>query len=105
NRQKADRSTAHRLPEARGYHRGERSAQTADQSDSGTSAGGRDDQSSRLREARPGGPRSGKHAQRKKPKNLNGRVRRVGTGNSARPQGELRSQDRSQGTDTLDGIR
>ena len=37
----------------------------------------------------PAGHRRGKHAQRKKPKNLDGRVRRVGTGNSARPQGEL----------------
>jgi putative transposase len=40
-------------------------------------AGGRDDRSSGLRKARPGGPPSGKHAQRKKPKNLDGRVRRL----------------------------
>jgi hypothetical protein len=32
----------------RGYHRGERAAQTVDQSHSGTSAGGRDDRSSGL---------------------------------------------------------
>ena len=42
-----------------------------------------------IREARPGGPPSGEHAQREKPKDIKGRVWRVGVGNSAGPQGDL----------------
>src|SRR5678815_6184870 len=92
NRQEADRSTAHRLQEARGYHRRKWSAQGADQGDSGTSACGRDDRSSGLREARPGGPPPWELAQREKQKNLEGRVWRIGVGDSARPQGHVRSK-------------
>ena len=66
---------------------------------------GRDDRSSGLREARSGGPPPGQHAQREKPKDLEGRLRRAGAGDSARPQGDVRSQDRGQGTDPLDGLR
>src|SRR5438132_8391756 len=68
HRQEADRPTAHRVQETRGYHRGERSAQRVDQSYPGTSLASRADRSSGLREARSGGPPPGQHAQREKQK-------------------------------------
>jgi hypothetical protein len=54
--------TNYKKPEE--YHRGKRTAQRIDQSDFGAGLSGRNDRSSRLREARPGGPSSGQHAYR-----------------------------------------
>ena len=59
----------------------------------------RADRPSWLREARPGRPAPGQHAQREKPKDFAGRLRGAGVGDSARPPSHIRSQDRGQEAD------
>src|ERR1700684_72911 len=105
HRYEVDRPTAVQLQEARGYHRGERSAQRIDQSHFRAGLSHRDDRSPRLREARPCGLSPGQHAQREKSKDIEGRLRGAGDRDSTGSPSHVRTEDRGQGADPLEGVR
>src|SRR6266849_6115900 len=53
----------------------------------------------------PAGHHRGNTRNGKSPKTLQGDFWRAGVGNSARPQGHIRTEDRGQGADALDRLR
>jgi len=65
----------------------------------GTRLASRTDRASGLREARPGGPSPGQHAQREKPKDLAGRLRGAGVGDPRDRHASFEPKDRGQAAD------